>query len=490
MWTEDSLRGLINERLGDHPFIVISYREPYIHTFEGRKIQCISPPSGLATALDPLMRASQGLWIACGTGEADGMVVDEESKIGVPPQNPEYTLKRIWLSHDEERGFYWGFSNEALWPLCHIAFASPTFNEDDWNIYKAVNRLFADAVMAEVGSKKALVFIQDYHFALLPRLLKQLNPELIVAQFWHIPWPNHEVFRICPWHEEIVDGLLGNDLLGFHIQYHCLNFLETVDRSLESRIDRENSVVVRGGEKTLVKPFPISVDAEALSRNAESLEVEEEIERVVDEYDLEGKCIGIGIDRIDYTKGIPERFKALDRLWEKYPEEKEKVVFVQLGAPSRMRSGGYWSINDRISRMVEDINWKYGTRTWKPIIYLRGNNSPTTLAAFRHIAHFCIVSSLHDGMNLVAKEYISSQTDEDGVLILSEFTGAAKELRDALEINPYDTDDFTQKIVTAIHMDPQERRERMIRLREQVKENNIYTWGSNIVSEILSLKGD
>jgi trehalose 6-phosphate synthase len=253
---------------------------------------------------------------------------------------------------------------------------------------------------------------------------------------------------------------------------------------LESKIDRENSVVIRGGQKTRVKPFPISVDAEALSEDAKSPEVGEEVKRIVDEYNLEGKCIGVGIDRIDYTKGIPERLKALDRLWEKYPEEREKVVFVQLGAPSRMRIGEYWSVNDKINRMVEDINWKYGTKAWKPIIYLRGNNSPTTLAAFRRLAHFCIVSSLHDGMNLVAKEYVSSNIDEDGVLILSKFTGAAKELRDALEVNPYDTGDFTEKIVTAIHMDREERRERMKRMRAEVRENNIYTWGANIVGEI------
>jgi trehalose 6-phosphate synthase len=435
------------------------------------------------------MRASHGLWIACGVGEADRMVVDQEGKIMVPPQKREYTLKRVWLSPEEEKGFYWGFSNEAIWPLCHIAFTSPVFSEDDWNTYRKVNQIFADAVLEEVGQKKAVVFIQDYHLALLSRMLKEKNPDLIIAQFWHIPWPNHEVFRICPWHEELIDGLLGNDLLGFHIQYHCNSFLETVDRSLESRIDRESLSVTRGGEKTLVRAFPISVDFELLSEEARSSEVEEEMRRVVDEYDLEGKCIGIGIDRIDYTKGIPQRLRALDKLLEKYPEEREKVVFVQLGAPSRILIRKYWDINDEISRLVEDINWKYRSGAWKPIIHLHGNNSSTTLMAFRRLANFCIVSSLHDGMNLVAKEFVSSKIDEDGALILSEFAGASRELSDAVQINPYATDDFAQKIKEAIHMDAAKKKERMERMREQVRENNIYTWGASIINEILDLKG-
>lgn len=488
MQTRDSLRKLVQEKLRDYLFIVVSNREPYIHTFSGREIKCQLPASGLTAALDPVMRTCGGTWIAHGSGDADAHVVDEHNKVRVPPSSPEYSLRRVWLSKEDEAGYYFGFSNQALWPLCHIAYTPPLFDQSDWESYKKVNQIFADNVLAEVGDRKAFVFVQDYHLALLPKLIKGGNPKVTVAQFWHIPWPNPEVFRICPWLEEIVEGLLGNDLLGFHIPYHCNNFLDTVDRTIQAKVDREKYEVHLGDRKTLIKAFPISVDFERISAEAQSEEVASEVERLKGMLGFENELIGLGLDRFDYTKGIPDRLKAIDRFFTTYPEYKGRMVFIQVGVPSRVHIPAYKKINDEIENMVEEINWKYAAWHWKPIIYLSEHFSPVTLLALRRMANFCIVSSLHDGMNLVAKEYVASRFDEDGVLILSRFTGAARELTDAVQINPYATDHFAEAIKQALEMIPEERQRRMRRMREVVRENNIYKWAADLISELVKFE--
>ena len=489
-WTADDLKKLVESKLSGYLFVVVSNREPYVHVFSDNEIRCVVPASGLTVALDPVMRACGGTWVAHGGGSADKQVVDENDRVKVPPENPSYTLRRVWLSKDEEDGYYSGFSNEALWPLCHRVYARPVFDESDWNVYKRVNQLFADAVVSEVSDRKAFVFIQDYHLALLSRLIKKRNPKIITAQFWHIPWPNHEVFRICPWLEEILDGLLGNDLLGFQIAYHCNNFLETVDRTLESRIDYEKYAVRRSGNTTLVRPFPISVDFESISAEAGKKEVQKEMNTLCDRWGLHGKLVGIGVDRIDYTKGIPERLQALDKLFSRYPHYRKKVVFFQLGEPSRLHIKRYQELNTEIDALVAGINKTYRSGDWQPIIYVKEHLSPVTLLAFNRLANFCIVSSLHDGMNLVAKEFVSSRIDDQGVLILSRFTGAARELDGALFINPYAIDDFVEKIREAIEMSEQDQRKRMLSLRNIVCNNNIFHWAGNIISQLTKLKCD
>jgi len=484
-WAKEDLHELVRTKLTGRLFIVVSNREPYIHISSGGdEIQCIVPASGLTVALDPVMRSCGGVWVAHGSGNADREVVDDKNRVLVPPDEPCYTLKRVWLTKQEEEGYYLGFSNEALWPLCHIAYTPPNFDESHWSTYKKVNQIFADAVLDEVGDRQAFVFIQDYHLALLSRLIKARNPQVITAQFWHIPWPNSEAFRICPWGEEILDGLLGNDILGFHIGYHCDNFMETVRRLLEVRIDRERSAISRGGRTTLVRPFPISVDFDRIAGDAAKAEVGEEMENIQRRWSLADEFIGIGIDRLDYTKGIPHRFRALDKLLTKYPEYRKRIVFFQLGEPSRIHIKKYKELNAEIDDVVEEVNWKYQSGDWKPIIYVREHLSPTTLLAFNRLAHFCIVSSLHDGMNLVAKEFVSSRVDGDGVLILSRFTGAARELTEALLINPYATDDFAGAIKDAIEMPKEQRQARMRKLRQTVEQNNIYRWAGNIINEL------
>jgi trehalose-6-phosphate synthase len=486
-WTKEDLHEMIRNKLVDRVFIVVSNREPYIHILSGEEIECIVPASGLTVALDPVMQACGGTWVAHGSGSADKQMVDDKNHVMVPPDKPRYTLRRIWLTKEEEEGYYLGLSNEAIWPLCHIAYTPPIFNESDWNIYKSVNQIFAEAVLEEIGDKQAFVFIQDYHLVLLSRLIKAKNDKIITAQFWHIPWPNPEVFRICPWGEEILDGLLGNDLLGFHIKYHCDNFLETVKRVLESRVDHERSAITRGGRTTLVHPYPISVDFDRISRDATTTEVAEEMENIRRRWNLSNEFIGIGIDRLDYTKGIPHRFRALDRFLTKYPEFQKRIVLFQLGEPSRIHIKKYKELNAEIDDLEEEINWKYQTEGWKPIVYVREHSSPLTLMAFNRLANFCIVSSLHDGMNLVAKEFVSSRTDEDGVLILSRFTGAARELTDALLMNPYATDDFADIIREAIEMPKQQRQARMKKLRQTVGQNNIYRWAGDIITDLANL---
>ena len=488
-WDKDRLYQLVREKLGDYLFLVVSNREPYIHTMSGDEIICNRPVSGLTEALDPVMRASKGSWIAHGSGDADKKVVDSHNRVAVPPEKPEYTLRRVWLTKDEIEGFYLGFSNEALWPLCHVTFTPPTFRESDWNTYKKVNQIFAKAVIQEVSDRKAVVLVQDYHFALLSRLLREQNPELTIGQFWHIPWPTHEVFRTCPWQEEILDGLLGNDLLGFHIQSFCNNFLETVEHGLESRVDREKSAAVYRGKTTLVQPFPISVDFDGLSQEAGTEVVEREMDNIRHEFDLEGKYVGVGMDRIDYTKGIPERLQALDKFLEYFPDYRGKVVFIQAGMPSRTQIESYQNLNQRMEELTRQINDKYGNDSWKPVIPLTRQLSHSTLAALRRLANFCVVSSLHDGMNLVAKEFVASRVDGDGVLILSQFAGAAAELQEAILINPFAIDEFARKIKEAIEMPEMERRRRMKNMRETVASNNIYRWGGSIVSKLISMAG-
>ena len=488
-WDKDRLHQLVRDKLGDYLFLVVSNREPYIHTISGTEIICHRPVSGVTEALDPVMRASKGTWIAYGSGDADRKVVDSHNRLAVPPEKPEYTLRRVWLTEDEVEGFYLGFSNEALWPLCHVTFTPPIFRETDWNTYKKVNKIFAEAVIKEVADRKAVVLVQDYHFALLSRLIKEQNPKLTVGQFWHIPWPTHEIFRTCPWREEILDGLLGNDLLGFHTQSYCNNFLETVEHSLETRSKRDKSAVSYRGKASLVQPFPISVDFDRLAQEAGSEEVEREMDSLRRELDLEGKYVGVGMDRMDYTKGIPERLQALDKFLEDFPSYRGKIVFIQAGMPSRTRIESYRNLGQKIDDLATNINDKHGNDSWKPVIMMTRQLSLSQLAALRRLASFCVVSSLHDGMNLVAKEFVSSRIDGDGVLILSQFTGAVTEMPEAISINPYAINNFAQKIKEAIEMPEIERRRRMKAMRETVATNNIYWWGASMVSRLISMAG-
>ncbi|MBI4466660.1 MAG: trehalose-6-phosphate synthase [Acidobacteria bacterium] len=463
---------------------MVSNREPYIHAYRNGQVQVRRPASGLTVALDPVMRAVGGVWVAHGSGEADSHVTDERDRIRVPPEKPAYTLKRVWLNKEQEEGYYYGLANSALWPLCHIAYRRPVFRAADWDCYREVNEKFAQAVAEEVGEEKAFVFVQDYHLALLPRLVKERCPQATVAHFWHIPWPNPEVFRICPWKVELLDGLLGNDMLSFHIRYHANNFIDTVDRELEARPDREMTAIIYRGQTTKIRHFPISVDFETIHWEANRRPVKLRMRELREQLRLPTRNIGLGIDRADYTKGIPERLRAIDRFLELSPEYAGDFAFVQVAVPSRVHVEEYRRLNDEIDGLVEEINWKHGRGAWKPIVYLPQHLPPTDLLALYRLARFCLVSSLHDGMNLVAKEFVAANVEEDGVLLLSQFTGAARELRDALIINPFATDHLAEQIHQALTMEDDEVRRRMRRLRDTVRERNIYKWAGDIIRKL------
>lgn len=468
--------------------IAVSNREPYIHTRAAGRVECGTAASGLTNALDPIMRASGGIWVAHGSGSADREVVDSRGRIRVPPDSPAYTLRRVWLPKRTEDEYYYGLANEGLWPLCHAAFHRPRFSTRNWTSYKDANRLFADAILEEADGDAAIVFIQDYHFGLLSRILKNSNPRLTVAQFWHIPWPNRETFRAFPWKEELLEGMLGNDLLGFHLQYHCANFLETIERSIEALVDKEHGYVSKNGHCTAVRAFPISIDFDQRVSMAMGARVRAAAAQWQQELGTTPDILGIGIDRIDYTKGIPDRLQAIDRLLEDHPEYVGRLVFLQVGVPSRSAIRDYEALNSSLVEQVNAMNRRWGRGSWKPVILIRRHMDQPSLVALQLMADFCLVTSLHDGMNLVAKEFVASRIDGDGVLILSAFTGSARELTDALIVNPFATDEMAETIHQAIVMPAEERRRRMNKMRSVVAANNIYRWGGKILLTLAGLE--
>jgi len=492
MWTAERLRVSVQSKpLG--PLFVVSNREPYMHVRHGKNIEMVIPASGLVTALEPVLRACDGTWIAFGSGDADQETVDRHDRLRVPPDRPEYTLRRVWLSKETEQGYYYGFSNEGLWPLCHIAHTRPIFRASDWQAYQEANQKFADAVLEELeGVEHALLLIQDYHFALLPRLVKQARPDVRIAIFWHIPWPNPEAFGICPWQRELLDGLLGADLVGFHTQAHCNNFLETVDAALESRIEWEHFAVKRSGQTTSVRPFPISVDfRETQTSAAEITESPYELRaNLLKNLGIKASFLGVGVDRVDYTKGILERFRGVERFLEKYPTYVGKFTFVQIGAPSRTHIQRYHDFLEEVQAEASRINTRFQAPDWRPIALLIRHHSHHEIMPYYRASDLCMVTSLHDGMNLVAKEFVATREDEEGALILSQFTGASRELRDALIVNPYDADQLAESIRMALEMDAQERHQRMQRMRRVVREHNVYHWAGNLISELSEIRLD
>jgi trehalose-6-phosphate synthase/uncharacterized membrane protein affecting hemolysin expression len=490
LWTAERLRVFIQNRLKDSRIFVVSNREPYEHIHRGDGIACSVPASGLVTALEPVLRASGGTWIAQGTGDADRETVDENDRVRVPPDHPQYSLRRVWLAPEEEEGFYLGFSNEGLWPLCHIAHMRPIFRSQDWEHYRNVNQRFADAVLEEIADEAhPVVLVQDYHFALLPRLIKAARPDARVAIFWHIPWPNPEAFGICPWQDALLAGLLGADLVGFHSQAHCNNFLDTVDKALESRIDRERFAVDRRGRLTYVRPFPISVPFSgdvAAPSPAESRYAERAA--LLKANGVEAAMMGVGVDRVDYTKGIMERLLALELFFEKYPAYRGRFTFVQIGAPSRTRIQRYRDLMEEVTEEAERINRKFRFNGWRPVVLIARHQSHEQILPYYRTADVCLVTSLHDGMNLVAKEFVAARPDEQAVLILSRFAGASHELPDALLINPYDTEALAETIHRALEMPYEERQARMARMRAQVREHNIYRWAGGLIAELAAIR--
>jgi trehalose 6-phosphate synthase len=489
LWTPQRLKNTLSRHLHGERVIIVANREPYIHErTEDGGVALVHPASGLVTALEPVMRACSGVWVAHGSGSADREASDRRGRLAVPPGEASYVLRRLWLSPEEEKGYYYGFSNEGLWPLCHIAHTRPIFRSEDWRHYQLVNRKFADAACEEVDSDDAIILVQDYHFALVPRMIRERLPRATVLTFWHIPWPNPEQFGICPWREELLSGLLGASILGFHTQFHCNNFLDGVDRFLESRIDREQNAVVHQGRQTFVRPYPISIEwpgtwVKTVPPAAECRA------SVFAELGLAPEALlGVGVDRLDYTKGIEERLLAVERLLERFPSLRGRFSFVQLAAPSRVIIPHYKALNESVARIAARVNERFASGAYRPVILKRAHHEPPTVFRYYRAADVCYVSSLHDGMNLVAKEFIAARDDEQGVLVLSHFTGAARELTEALNVNPYDLEEASAALATALLMPRDEQRDRMRSMRALLAEFNVYRWAGRMLVDAARLR--
>jgi len=490
LWTAERLRVGIRNRLQGNRLFVVSNREPYEHVRQGRAVEVRVPASGLVTALEPVLRACDGTWIAHGSGDADSEAVDERSRLRVPPEHPRYTLRRVWLTAEEEDGYYYGFANEGLWPLCHIAHTRPIFRAGDWDHYQQVNRRFANAVLDEMqGATDPLLLVQDYHLACLPALVKAGRPDARIAVFWHIPWPNSETFGICPWRESLLDGLLGADIVSFHTQAHCRNFLDTVDRYLQSRIQWERFAVHRGNHETSVRPHPISVAPPDMALTVQDVRTADLNRAAIrDALGVTGGFLGVGVDRVDYTKGILERFRGIECFLERNSEYQKRFVFVQVGAPSRTRIPRYHDLLSEVEREADRINRRFETNGWRPIRLQKKHHSHEEIERMYRAADVCLVTSLHDGMNLVAKEFVAARDDEDGVLVLSQYAGASGELIDALLVNPYDVEQLAAAIKRGLEMPECDRRSRMRRMRRTVRDYNVYRWAADLVSDLAEIR--
>ena len=488
-WTAQRLKQTLNHYLHGEKVVILANREPHIHERSGSGgTEVRHPASGLVTALEPVVRACSGTWIAHGSGSADRETADRHGRLRVPPGEESYILRRVWLSPEEEAGYYYGFSNEGLWPLCHIAHTRPIFRSEDWKHYQDVNARFADAVCAEVDSEDPIVLAQDYHFALAPRLLRERLPRSTVIMFWHIPWPNAQHFGICPWRKELLEGMLGASILGFHTQFDCNNFIESIDRFLEARIDREQNAIVQHGRSTLVRPYPISLEWPSLWA-VKAPPVDACRAGVFRELGLKPDALlGVGVDRLDYTKGVEERLMAVERLLERFPHLLGRFTFVQLAAPSRTRIERYQRLNNRIEDLTARINARFATPDYRPVVLQRAHHEPPDVFRYYRAADFCYVSSLHDGMNLVAKEFVAAREDERGVLILSQFTGAAREMTEALVVNPYDLEEASAALATALNMSPEEQRDRMRSMRNFLSEFNVYRWAGRMLVDAARLR--
>jgi len=486
-WTAPTLFEFVQNHLPSEQLITVSYRQPYMHTQTANGIEWSMPASGLVTAIEPIMKACRGTWVAVGTSDADKQVVDHEDAIMVPPDHPSYRLKRLWLTEEEEAGFYAGFANEGLWPLCNMAYVKPRFRASDWEMYQAVNKKFADAIVSEAKSSSPIIFIQDYHFGLLPQLIRERLPNALIICFWHIPWPNSETFGILPWRSEFLSGLLAADIIGFHTQFICNNFLDCVDTHIESLIDREHNTIRHGQDFCMVRPYPISIAWPEFS-DLDVPNIKTCRDQLIKQLNINPsvKIIG-GVERLDYIKGIPERLRSFNIFLEKNPEWRGKVCFVQIASPSRSILPAYANIDREVEDIAADINKNHGSNNWIPVHILKHSFSQSDVYKLYRAADVCVVSSLHDGMNLVAKEFVSARDDECGALVLSQFAGSSRELLDALIVNPYDEEGLALSLLRALTMNETEQTARMRSMREYVKAHNVFAWAADILGDAANL---
>jgi trehalose 6-phosphate synthase len=465
-----------SESLPNRRFVVVSNREPYEHIFDDRGggITVRRPAGGLTSALDPILQATEGDWIAWGSGDADFDVADDFGRVRVPPESPRYTLHRINLDQRDIEEYYLGYANQVLWPLCHYRPALTRIRARHWARYDSVNERFAHAAVRAVGDKPAAIWLQDYHLALASRYVRESGARATIAQFWHIPFPSPEVFRIATRGPLILQGLLANDLLGFHLPGFVANFLRCVHQELDVEVDFERRCVQLPKHTCWVRALPISIDVDEYRRAATVPDAFTRMSRLRRRFAPNGEVIGVGVDRMDYSKGLEEKLKALDFLWGRHPEWRERFTFVQVAVPSRSDIDVYEQLSEKVSRMAWALNERYQTDTWTPVHLLKESLPAERLALLYRVADVCVISSLQDGMNLVAKEYVTSQVDRTGVLLLSKFAGAVEEMEGCVEINPYDPEELAERIHAALRMPQEERVDRMATLQGRMR--SIYDW--------------
>ncbi|MDD7972338.1 alpha,alpha-trehalose-phosphate synthase (UDP-forming) [Roseinatronobacter alkalisoli] len=484
-WDVTRLRTLIRNELAGTDVILVSNREPYVHTTQTDGIRCEIPAGGLVSALEPIARGCGGTWIAHGSGSADRETVDAHDRIQVPPGNPGYTLRRVWITPEEEKGYYVGFANESLWPLCHNAFVRPVFRAADWCHYRAVNARFADAVKQEARTDSPIVIVQDYHFALLPRMIRERLPNATIVSFWHIPWPNAEVFGICPHAAEVLDGMLGSDIIGFQVPLFRINFIDCVERTLESRINPEDCSVRYGSKLSRVRTYPISI---AWPPDPTGQEMPATLSARKAMGAKSGAKLILAVGRLDYTKGIPEFLSAFEELLVLHPEWRGNIHLFYVAAPSRGEVASYRSLHKQCLRLSEAINDRFGTPDYTPLLFMDRHVDRDDLRHLYREADICVVPSLHDGMNLVAKEFVAERRDEQGVLILSRFAGATQEMPEALAVNPFDISKLAATLKSALEMPPDEQAARMRRMRETVRSKNIYRWAGRLLEDAVHFR--
>lgn len=488
-WDVSALRSLLSSRLSDDQIIVVSNRQPFTHEKVENEVKLAQPASGLVTALEPVVRACNGTWIAHGSGESDRDFVDDADRCPAPSTGGAYTLRRVWLSPEEQRGYCDGFANSGLWPLCHMVHVRPVFSESDWQLYRTVNARFADAVVREARGPNPIVLVQDYHLALVPALVRAKLPHATIVSFWHIPWPHPDQMGMCPWLPELLRGLLGSDIVGFQTPQHLRNFADLARRSGKEVLQGEAPKVVQHSHTTQIRSYPISIAWPTVSEAAKVPIVESCRGAVRARWSLgpQGKLI-VGVDRFDYTKGIMERLQAFEQLLVTQPQWKGLVRFVQVAAPTRTGLKEYSDFQIQVFAEVARINARFATSDDEPIVLLDQHHDRAEVDALYRAADVCLVTSLHDGMNLVCKEFVAARDDEQGVLVLSQFAGAANEMGRALIVNPYHTVQVADALHQALAMPPEEQRHRMRALRDTVKAANVYRWAATMLMDAATLR--
>lgn len=479
--TLPQLRDFARARIGSRLLVSVSNREPFVHTHgPDGSIRVRAPVGGLTMALNSAMQAVGGVWVAHGSGDADREAADSGGRVAVPPDRPAYDLQRVWLTPDEHRGYYNGFANQGLWPLCHNAYVKPVFQRAHWEAYQSVNAKFARQVARVIGDREAIVFIQDYHFGLLPAMVKQRCPQATCLHFWHIPWPLPDILRFCPWRDDLLAGMLRNDVIGFHTPQFAERFLAAAATAGGAK--RTGKSVERRGARTLVDAFPISIDFDGISEQSSTSACDAAVERLRDRYGLAGKFVALGLDRIDYTKGVLERLQAVESLLARHPEIRGRLAYVHAGAPSRSDIPAYRELNAAMARTVARLNAEYSVDGIAPVVSIHEHLPGIEVLALYRLADVCLVSSLEDGMNLVAKEFLAARNDEGGRLLLSQFTGAAWELPGAECFNPFATEDLADRLLALSRLRSGGPDERTRRLRRHILEHNIYGWIGSILA--------